>query len=266
MATEHSEAERHRIIRDALAYRPFATVRDLLDLLTVSPATIRRDIAKLHQSGAIRKVFGGIALPENAASQRLHARPFEENRVLNVAVKQAIAIEAEKLCRDGDTIIVNGGTTCFVFARQLAARALTVFTNSMPVAATLWESGVCHLVVGGGELHREPGVLFTANPPDNEFYASKFFVGAQGIGPNGLMESHPLMARLVDDLARRADEVVVLVDASKFAVRARHSVIPLSRISTLITDSNLTDMDAQMLADEGVNLILVEANNAPGLR
>ena len=139
MATEHSEAERHRIIRDALAYRPFATVRDLLDLLTVSPATIRRDIAKLHQSGAIRKVFGGIALPENAASQRLHARPFEENRVLNVAVKQAIAIEAEKLCRDGDTIIVNGGTTCFVFARQLAARALTVFTNSMPVAATLWE-------------------------------------------------------------------------------------------------------------------------------
>ena len=259
MATDYSEAERHRIIRDALKHRPFATVRDLLDLLAVSPATVRRDIAKLHQTGAIRKVFGGIALPEGASSQQLHARPFEENRVLNVAVKQAIAVEAEKLCRDGDTIIVNGGTTCFVFARLLATRALTVFTNSMPVAATLWESGICHLVVGGGELHREPGVLFTPNAPDNDFYASKFFVGAQGLGPNGLMESHPLMARLVDDLARRADEVVVLADSGKFAVRARHSVIPLSRISTLITDSNLTDIDAKMLADEDVHVVIAAA-------
>ncbi|MGV8954006.1 MAG: DeoR/GlpR family DNA-binding transcription regulator [Cypionkella sp.] len=263
MVTDYSEAERHRIIRDALKHRPFATVRDLLDLLAVSPATIRRDIAKLHQRGAIRKVFGGIALPESASSERLHARPFEENRVLNVAVKQAIATEAEKLCRDGDTIIVNGGTTCFVLARLLATRALTVFTNSMPVAATLWERGICHLVVGGGELHREPGVLFTAGAPETEFYASKFFVGTQGLGPNGMMESHPLMARMIDELARRADEVVVLADSSKFAVRARHSVIPLSRISTLITDSNLTDLDAQMLADEGVNVIVVDAGNAP---
>ncbi|MET3926343.1 DeoR/GlpR family DNA-binding transcription regulator [Devosia sp. 2618] len=260
--TVYSEAERHRIIRDALKHRPFATVRDLLDLLAVSPATVRRDIAKLHEDGKIRKVFGGIALPEHAESERVHARPFEENRVLNVAVKQAIAIEAEKLCRDGDTIIVNGGTTCYIFARLLATRALTVFTNSMPVAATLWESGVCHLVVGGGELHREPGVLFTPNAPENEFYASKFFVSAQGIGPEGLMESHPLMSRLIDDLARRADEVVVLVDASKFAIRARHSVIPLSRISTLITDSNLTDIDAKMLADEGVDVIIVDGNTS----
>lgn len=262
MKAEAGERERHKVIREALRERPFATVRDILDLVDVSPATIRRDIAKLHDAGVIRKVFGGIALPDGAASDRLHAKPFQENRVLNVEAKKAIAAEAEKLCRDGDSLILNGGTTCFIFGQRIAKRSLKVYTNSMPVAASLWETGGCHLVLAGGELHREPGVLFSPQEGAVDFYASKFFLGAQGVGANGLMESHPMMVRIIDMLVRRADEIVVLADSSKFAVRARHTVLPLSRISTLVTDEGLGDADAQVLEDEGVAVIV--APMAPG--
>src|SRR6476646_872893 len=130
------ESERHRLILDVLAERPFATVQDLLDVLKVSPATIRRDIAKLHETGNVRKVFGGIAAFEHDASpERLAARPFEENRMLAVDAKRAIAREAEMLVRDGDAIIIHGGTTCYLFALRPALRA--------PVGGRLLPSEPC---------------------------------------------------------------------------------------------------------------------------
>jgi DeoR family ulaG and ulaABCDEF operon transcriptional repressor len=257
MRAEASEEERRSVIIETLKDRQFATVKDLLGLLDVSPATIRRDIAKLHDIGAIRKVFGGIAWSNDGmAGERLHAKPFEENRVLNVDAKKSIASEAAQLCRDGDSIIVNGGTTCFLLAQLLAARSLKIYTNSMPVAAFLWERGISHLVLAGGELYREPGILFSPHAGEPDFYASKFFLGAQGIGPGGIMESHPLMGRSTENLVRRADEIVVLADSSKFGVRARHNVLSLSRISTLITDAGLSTDDRQMLEETGIHVII----------
>lgn len=256
MKIEAGEQERYRIIREALMNRPFATVKDLLDVLDVSPATIRRDIAKLNEAGVIRKVFGGIALPEGMTKQRMHAKPFEENRVLHVDAKKAIAMEAEKLCRDGDSLIVNGGTTCFLFAQMLSRRSVRIFTNSMPLAASLWESGFCHLTLAGGDLYREPGIVYSSSSTEPDFYASKFFLGAQGLGATGLVESHPLMLKVIDGLARKADEIVVLADSSKFNVRARYPVLPIERISTLITDDGISEADHEMLRNEGVDVII----------
>lgn len=256
MKNDGGEQERHRRIQDALTQRPFATVKDLLDVVDVSPATIRRDIAKLHDAGVIRKVFGGIALPEGQAAQRLHAKPFEENRVLNVDAKRAIAEAAQNLCRDGDSLIVNGGTTCFIFAQLLARRSVKIYTNSMPVAASLWETGFCHLTLAGGDLHREPGILFSPLVPEPDFFASKFFLGAQGLGPSGIMESNPLLVRIVGGLANKADEIIVLADSSKFNVRARHPTLPIARISTLITDDRISGANMDMLRNEGVDVII----------
>jgi DeoR family ulaG and ulaABCDEF operon transcriptional repressor len=252
-----NEADRHRRIVDFLAGRPFATVKDLLDVLGVSSATIRRDIGKLHASGAVRKVFGGIAAIDALSGEaRLSARPFEENRALGVEAKKAIAAEAEKLCRDGDAIIIHGGTTCHLFALRVARRNLKIYTNSMPVAAALAEHGTCHLTIAGGDLHREPGVIYTIGHDEPEFYGSKLFLSGQGIDAEGVMESHPLLVRAVQGLLNRADEVVLLADSRKFSIRARHIAFSLSRISTLVTDDGLADHDARMLEDAGVRLVI----------
>lgn len=257
-----TEQERHRRIRDQLKDKPFATVRELVTALDASPATIRRDIDKLHGAGLVRKVFGGIAAIEPAgASERLSQRPFDENRVLAVEAKKAIAAEAEKLVRDGDSIIINGGSTCYLFGIRLARRNVRIYTNSMPLGAQLSETGTCSLVMAGGELHREPSMLYAVGGTQQPFFASKLFVGAQGIGPTGLLESHPLIAKLMAELQDWTDEVVVLADSRKFAIRARHVVYSLSRISTLVTDDGLTGTDATMLEDAGVRVIIAHPDS-----
>ncbi len=254
-----NEAERHRLILKSLEDRAFASVRDLHQVVVASSATIRRDIAKLNEAGAVRKVFGGIAAAEaNGAPERFASRPFQENQMLGVGAKKAIAEEAVKLVHDGDSLIIHGGSTCYLFALHLAHRNVKIYTNSMPLAATLWQNGTCHLTMAGGDLHREPGVLYSPAAEPLEFYASKFFIGAQGIGPAGIMESHPLIVRETQKLLPRADEIVVLADSRKFGVRARHSVIGLSRIGTLITDDGLPDSDAKMLADAGIKVIIAK--------
>jgi DeoR family ulaG and ulaABCDEF operon transcriptional repressor len=252
-----TESDRRRMILDYLENRQFATVKDLLAILDVSPATIRRDMARLHGTGAVRKVFGGIAASNGAfRPEQLSARPFEENQMLGVEAKRAIAAEAEMLVRDGDALIIHGGTTCFIFAQRLARRSVRIFTNSMPLAASLWDKGVCHLTLAGGELHRESGILAAPVDLSPEFYASKLFIGAQGIGPNGVMESHPLIVREAQKLLSRADEVIMLADSRKFSIRARYTVFALTRIGTLITDDGLADSDRKMIEEAGVRVVI----------
>lgn len=256
-----SESERHALIKSVLRGRAFATVRDLVEVTRASPATIRRDIDKLDSAGEVRKVYGGITAVEGLAPREgLSARPFDENRWLAVEAKKAIAAEAEKLCRDGESLIINAGTTCYLFGTLLARRSMRIFTNSMPLAAYLAESGTCQLTVSGGELHREPGIIQAVPATVPDVYASKFFVGAQGIGAAGVLESHPLLVRSVQLLLECTDEVIVLADSRKFGLRPRHAVFGLDRIGTLITDDGLSDPDARMLEDEGVKVIIVETN------
>jgi DeoR family ulaG and ulaABCDEF operon transcriptional repressor len=254
-----NEAERHRLILDFLKDRPFASVRDLEVVVSASPATIRRDIAKLHESGTVRKVFGGIAATESTRGpERLAARPFEENQMLGVAAKKAIAGEAARLVRDGDSLIIHGGSTCYLFALLLARRNVRIYTNSMPLAATLWQDGTCQLTLSGGDLYREPGVLYDAKAEPPEFYASKFFLGAQAITQSGMFESHPLIVRETQKLLTRADEVIVLADSRKFGLRARHLVVSLSRINTLITDDGLSEANERMMTEAGIRVIIAK--------
>jgi len=252
-----TESERHKRMLGLLKDRPFASVRDLQGVVDASPATIRRDIAKLHAAGAVRKVFGGIAAPESpGAPGRVTARPFTENQMLGVAAKKAIAMEAAALVQDGDALIIHGGSTCYLFAMLLANRNVRIYTNSMPLAASLWQNGTCHLTLAGGELYREPGIVFSPQAGPPEFYASKFFLGAQAITPSGMQESHPLIVRETELLLQRADEVIVLADSRKFGLRARYPIMPLTRIGTLITDEGLTEADHRMLSDAGIRVII----------
>jgi DeoR family ulaG and ulaABCDEF operon transcriptional repressor len=255
-----NESERWGKIVEILDKRQFATVRDLSKILDSSPATVRRDIGKLHETGKIRKVFGGITLSDKAALEHTPAKPFEANWLIHIDKKEAIAIEAEKLCKDGDSIIVLGGTSCFLFAQRLAQRSIKICTNSMPLAAKLLEQSACHLTVVGGELHREPGILYSPGNQDLFFYASRLFIGAQGINGSGLLESHPGVVKAVNALQAHADEVVVLADSSKFSIKARHISLPLSRISTLITDEGITGEDTDMLKGAGINVVIAARN------
>ena len=252
------ESERHRIILSAVQDRPVATVIDLVHLTDASEATIRRDIATLHMQMRLRRVRGGaeaIAPPQFVG---LAGRPFSVNETINAAQKRAIARAAVELCTDGDPIIINGGTTTFQMVHPLSARRCQVFTNSFPIAEHLLKHSKNTILLSGGAIYREQNIILS--PFDNDvtrnFYAKRMFMGAQGLGPLGLMEADPLLIQAEEKLIGQADELVVLVDSSKFRNRSSLILCPLRRIHVVITDDGITDREAQMLEQADIRLIV----------
>ncbi|MBU2961642.1 DeoR/GlpR family DNA-binding transcription regulator [Citreicella sp. C3M06] len=251
-----SDLSRQQAIVALLDEQAFVSVNDLVSIIGVSPATVRRDIDKLAEAGLGQKVHGGIAASATPGQRRTVNLPFFENRDIAVTQKRAIAETASELVRDGSSIIVHAGSTCFHLASRIANRNLRVFTNSIPLASYLAEHGTCQLTVGAGDLHREPGILYDPALKSYDFFADQFFVGALGISAAGLLESHPLLVRLCNEMSRQANETIVMVDSRKFAVRAPTVALPLSRAHRLITDDGLSDADARMLEDEGVDVVI----------
>ena len=252
------ESERHRIILSAVQDRPVASVIDLVQLTDASEATIRRDIATLHMQKRLRRVRGGaeaIAPPQFVG---LAGRPFSVNETINAAQKRAIARAAVELCSDGDPIIINGGTTTFQMVHPLSARRCQVFTNSFPIAEHLLKHSKNTILLSGGAIYREQNIILS--PFDNDvtrnFYAKRMFMGAQGVGPLGWMEADPLLIQAEEKLIGQADELVVLVDSSKFRNRSSLILCPLRRIHVVITDDGITDREAQMLEQADIRLIV----------
>ncbi len=258
------EKERHTIILSAVEERPVATVAELCNLTGASEATVRRDIATLDQDGQLRRVRGGaeaIAPPQFVG---LAGRPFSVNEVLRIEEKQAIAAAAVDLCDEGDAIIINGGTTTFQMVHPLASRRMQVFTNSFPIAEHLLKHSKNTVMLSGGTIYREQNIILS--PFDNDvtrnFCARRVFMGAQGLGPLGLMEADPLLIQAEQKLIGQADELVVLVDSTKFEQRSSLVLCPLRRITTVITDDQITDKAAAMLEAVEVKLIVTHAGGA----
>ncbi|MCK0713568.1 DeoR/GlpR family DNA-binding transcription regulator [Chromohalobacter sarecensis] len=255
-----SEIARHAKTEQLLQERPFMSVKELSRMLGVSAATVRRDIDKLDEAGRAQKVYGGIAAVESAHQRRSIALPFSDNRDIVVDVKRAIAREAGKLVREGSLIVVHAGSTCFHFGVHIADWNVRVLTHSMPLAAYLSEFGRCQLTVGGGDLHREPGILYDPAGDNQTFFASQFFIGALGVSTQGILESHPLLVHFVQHFAERVNEVVLLVDSRKFKETPPLVALPLRRVAHLVTDDGLGDNEAKMLESQGVRYTIADTS------
>ncbi|MFN4125993.1 DeoR/GlpR family DNA-binding transcription regulator [Pannonibacter indicus] len=258
------EKERHRIILSAVQDRPVVTVAELVALTDSSEATIRRDIAALHVQKKLRRVRGGAESITPPQFVGLAGRPFSVNEAINAQQKRAIARAAVELCADGDAIIINGGTTTFQMVHPLASKRMQIFTNSFPIAEHLLKHSKNTIILSGGVIYREQNIILS--PFDNDvtrnFYARRMFMGAQGLGPLGLMEADPLLIQAEQKLIGQADELVVLADSSKFRSRSSLILCPLDRITTVITDEGIPDSAVQMLEQAGVQVIAAPAEAA----
>jgi DeoR family ulaG and ulaABCDEF operon transcriptional repressor len=258
------EKDRHRVILSAVQDRSLVTVVDLCALTGASEATVRRDINTLDEQKRLRRVRGGAEARNSAPFVGLSGRPFSVNETMHIAEKQAIAAAAVDLCEDGEPVIINGGTTTFQMVHPLASRRMQVFTNSFPIAEHLLKNSRNTVMLSGGIIYREQNIILS--PFDNDvtrnFYAKRMFMGAQGIGPLGLMEQDPLLIQAEQKLIGQAEELIVLVDSSKFANRSSLVLCPLARIDTIITDDRIDDRTAAMLEAADITLIVVQTSAA----
>lgn len=254
------EKERHRIILSAVQEKPVVTVQEMVELTDSSEATIRRDIATLHVQKKLRRVRGGAESINPPQFVGLAGRPFSVNETINISQKRAIALKAVELCADGDPIIINGGTTTFQMVHPLATKRCQIFTNSFPIAEHLLKHSKNTIMLSGGVIYREQNIILSPfeNDVTRNFYAKRMFMGAQGLGHLGLMETDPLLIQAEHKLIDQADELVVLADSSKFRKRSSLILCRLERVTTIITDDGIRDEDRQMLETAGVGLIVAE--------
>lgn len=252
--------KRRKKLLKLLSEQQRVSVSQLVDELSASAATIRRDIAVLAKSRQLRRVHGGAEHLDNSQSPALLGASFQHNTALFRGAKRAIAQRAVTLCREGESIIINGGSTTHMMAEYLKETRLSILTNSFLLAQALLSHSHNDVLVPGGMVYRDQNVI--ASPFDNDavqnYYASKMFIGATGVSALGLLEVDPLLVRAEQMLVKQCDELIVLVDSSKFeSWRAGLIVCPLARVSTLITDQGVSATTLAMLRAQGVEVIVV---------
>lgn len=254
------ERERWQLILTQVRSRGVMRLRELAGMTGASPATLRRDVTKLEEMGQIRRIHGGIEVVEANQQSHLTARPFDVAQNLNTAKKRALAREAANLCIDGESIIINAGSTTFFMAEYLRERRLQILTNSFPIAQELIGTSGNRIVLPGGEVYREQGIILSPFDEDaiQHFTASRMFMSCHAISQMGIIEGDPLIARAEAKMLTRAEQLVVLADSTKFETRGSMVLCQLSQVHTLITDEDAPPAMLDMLRGRGVNVVIAK--------
>ena len=258
--------KRRKRLLKLLAEHGAATVQQLVEWLNASPATVRRDISWLAGRNLLTRTRGGAEnLLPKVRQFPLTSETFQHNLQCFATRKRAIARYAAGMCNDGETIIINGGTTTFMMSEFLTGSHLKILTNSFLMAQQLLVSSENEIIVPGGRVYREQNVILS--PFDNDItqhhYASKMFMSVYGLSLLGLMEADPLLIQAEKRLISQAEELVVLADSSKFARKAGLILCGLDRVSTVITDTDASDKAVQLLEQYGVKVVTVEPDGEP---
>ena len=220
-----------RLVRD----KGTVTVGELAEALGVSQETVRRDIRPLERSGELIKLHGAVALPHDVGEA-----PFERRMRENAEAKRAIARKASSVIEDGDSLMLDTGTTTSMLARELLRkRNLTVVTNSSDIARTLATVNGNKVYMAGGELNGDSGAAFGASAIHfvSSFNVRHAFISIGAIdataGPTDGSLAEAEFARM---LLSRAERRYILTDSSKFGRRALIKVCEFGEIDMLVTE------------------------------
>lgn len=255
-------AEREEIILDALRNRGFTTYRFLESNVDASPATIRRDLARLEKQGRIIRLHGGAKAIEDSiapagSAPSLSGTPFEKSLKQNMEAKRAIGEVAASLCHDGEGVIIDGGTTTYQMCGHLVGLNLQVLTNSLHIVNALLPQEGTQLLVPSGPIFREQNIILapageTSMP---NFHASKLFLGAAAVSPRGIFQADALLVASQRRFLDRTDEVILVIDSSKLQASSGAIVCALDRIDRLITDDQADAKLIDQLRDAGLQTI-----------
>src|SRR5580700_2699839 len=253
----------HASQRDAeilrlLQSQGFVSFRQLSERLDASSATIRRDLERLEGEGRIARVRGGARLTGEAAAERLVGAPFELNRGRHAAEKAAIGRTAAQLCRPGEALIIDGGTTSFQMCSHLAGLELQVLTNSLHIVGELLPQPATRVSVPGGAIFREQNIILSPFEDDGlaRYHAAKLFMGAAAVGARGLMQADVVLIQAEQKLMNKTDQLIVLADSSKFRTSASFVVCGLDAIDMVVTDAGIRDEDAAMLEAHDIEVVV----------
>ena len=246
--------ERRSKLIDLIRIRGFAGLEELVKELGVSESTVRRDLDTLEEQGAAKRTHGGVLY--SGGMPRL--AEFDERQPAHWAAKRAIAARAAAAIADGETVLLDGGTTTYEVARLLVGRSLQVVTNSLPVANLFASEARTDLVLLGGYVSPRTGVCLGpyANELLGRLHVTTTVLSAAGITQDGLFNAHLLLAETEQAMLRAAGRVMVVADSSKFGRKSLTLVSGLDAIDQLVCDDGLTTPWRETVMQAGVELLI----------
>ncbi|HYE82098.1 MAG TPA: DeoR/GlpR family DNA-binding transcription regulator [Clostridia bacterium] len=230
-------------------------VQDMAAFFEVTEETIRRDLKELENSGLIMRTHGGAILMDDSKTEAA----VEVREGINIPGKDAIAREAVKLIKDGDTIILDASTSSLFVAKHLKSRkGLTVITNAEKVVLELSGCEDFTLISTGGIFrHRSQSYVGkTAETALSNYHTSKVFISCKGFSPKkGLMDSNEQESDIRKAMLRCSEEAIFLCDSTKFDKVGYVVTAQLRDFSYFITDTPIPEDWSRAFDEGGVKMI-----------
>lgn len=226
-------------------------VSRLAKLLETSEVTIRKDLDYLSEKGILKRERGYALLNDADSIQYRMAFQYQ--------IKQRIAEEAVSLVKDGETVMIESGSTCTLLAEMLAKkrRDVTIVTNSAYLASYVRESRGLRIVVLGGDY--QPQAQAMVGPLTKlcaaQYRVDKIFVGTDGFSyEGGFTGDNLIRSDTVRAMAESAERVIVLAESEKFSRTGTVSFLKVQEVSDLITDEWIPRETAAYLETAGVTV------------
>jgi DeoR family transcriptional regulator, aga operon transcriptional repressor len=235
-------------------------VPDLSNTFTVSEVTIRNDLDHLaKQNMLIRARGGAIRINNNTVRVDL---PITDKEKENIHQKQLIGKFASSLVSDGESIIIDSGTTTTELAKNLISHNnLTIITNALNIANMLAERSNFDVIMPGGFLRRNSMCLCGSIGEENmkSFFCDKFFLGVDGFDvESGLYTPNTDEARLNQQMIKIAKKIIVLADSSKFQRKAFAFIASIDIIDIVVTDSMIQKAHVEALTKAGIEVLIAK--------
>lgn len=251
-----SDQRRARIIQMAES-EGFVTLQQLVAELNTSESTVRRDLEYLDSTGRLHRTRGGAAM----AAESREGADFDARMVQASIEKRRIARRAAELIPDGETVLLDGGTTTLEVARCLTGRSLQVVTNSLPIATLLMNQTRIEVILIGGFVYPKTGVALgeQAVAAIKNINVSRLVMGAGGVTEQGLFNSNALLVETERQMIQAAERVTLVADSGKFDQRALTHLCPLEAVHEVVTDSAVPVKWEHIFESSGIAMEVVPA-------
>lgn len=248
------QEERLAGILQHMQQRQRISIEEICDLFDVSRDTARRDIVKLEQQGKILRTRGGAVWP----TLHKEVSGFRDRLVTEPAVKQAIGQAAAALLNNGDYLFMDASTTVLHAAEYIRTEGHVVVTNSLDVAGRLAPREGIDVHLLGGTVHPVHRYIYGSRAVETlgDYQADKLLLGTSGLTDNGLTIPLEEEGYVLREMMRRADQVIVLADHTKFGLRQFFRIAGLERIDLLITDKEPPGALLKALRQHHIEIVL----------
>jgi DeoR family fructose operon transcriptional repressor len=246
--------ERQQKISELLKEKSSLRVIELAEIFNVSESTIRRDLQEMEEKGLLTRTHGGAVGIQGTSFEP----SFKEKSIEEREQKVVIAKIANSMIEDGDTIILDSGTTTLEIAKHIQANKVTVITNSIDIAEVLSGNEKVDLIVTGGSMRVTTRAMvghITENILKN-FRVDKAFIGANGISiEEGITTPNFTEAQTKKAMMHVANKVIIAADSSKFNKVCFSVISPIRAVSSIITSGDLDKEVLKDFEDAGVEII-----------